>query len=149
MNIPTPLVKGASQIAELPGDSATSMLKSIEDWAGLMEDGSDGGIGMLISGLAGAAAALAVAIVLTIYFHHRQRTTREIVKHGLAVALALGLTAFVASDLRHAALAYFGIRPSKPVVEFELRGPRETLLTISDALRDQTQDTFFIRYRVL
>jgi hypothetical protein len=149
MNIPTPLVKAASQMAELPGDSATSMLKSIEDWAGLMNDGSDGGIGMLMSGLAGAATALAVAIALTIYFHHRRRTTREIVKHGLAVALALGLMAFVASDLRHAALAYFGIRPSKPVVEFEIRRPRETLLTISDTLRDHAQDTLSIRYRVL
>ena len=65
------------------------------------------------------------------------------------MALALGLTAFVASDMRHAALAYLGINPSKPVVEFEIRRPRETLSTISDALRDQTQEAYAIRYRVL
>jgi hypothetical protein len=148
MNIATPLVKGAGQIAALPGDSATSVLKSIEDWASLMDDGSDGGLGTLMSALAGAAAALAVAIVLTIYFHHRQRTTREVVKHGLAVVLALGLTAFVASDLRHAALAYFGITSFKPAVESEIRGPREALLAISYTRRGQTQDILAIRYRV-
>jgi hypothetical protein len=148
MNVPTLLVKDASQIAELPGASATSMLKSIEDWAGLMDDGSDGGLGMLMSALAGAAAALAVAIVLTIYFHHRQRTMREVVKHGLAVALALGLAAFVAPDMRHAARVLFGIAPSKPAVQFEIRRPRETLSAISDTQRGRTQDTFAISYRV-
>jgi hypothetical protein len=149
MNIATPLVKGAGQIAALSGDSATSVLKSIEDWAGLMDDGSDGGLGMLMSALAGAAAALAVAIVLTIYFHHRQRTTRELIRHGIAVALALGLIAFVASDMRHSALAYFGLTPFKPAVQSEIRRPREALLEISYALRGQTRDAFTVRDRML
>jgi hypothetical protein len=107
MNIPTPLVKGASQIDELPGDSVAWVLKSIEDWAGLMDDGSDGGLGILMWGLAGIAAALAIAIVLTIYFHHHRRTTRELVKHGLAAALALGLTAIVASHAARGAGAFW------------------------------------------
>jgi hypothetical protein len=148
MNIPTPLVKGASQMAELPGDSVTSVLKAIEDWAGLMDDGSDGGLGILMSGLAGTAAALAIAIVVTIYFHHRRRTTREVVKHGLAAALALGLIAFAASDMRHAALAYFGIGAAKPAVKFEIRKPREALPTIFNTQRGPTEAIFAIRYRV-
>jgi hypothetical protein len=36
----------------------------------------------------------------------------------------LALLAFVASDMRHAALAYLGINPSKPAIEFEIRLPK-------------------------
>lgn len=35
--------------------------------------------------------------------------------------------------MRHAALAYLGLNPSKPAVEFEIRMPRETLTTVSDS----------------
>ena len=51
---------------------------------------------MLMSGLAGVAAALAVAIMLTVYFRSGYRSTRDIVRHGLAAAMVLGLLAFVA-----------------------------------------------------
>ena len=79
---------------------------------------------MLMSGLAGVAAALAVAIMLTVYFRTGYRSLRDIVRHGLAAALVLGLLAFVAYDMRHAALAYLGINPAKPAVEFEIRLPK-------------------------
>jgi hypothetical protein len=55
-----------------------------------------------------------------------------VVRHGLATALALGLLAFVAYDMRHAALAYLGINPTKPAVEFEIRLPKAALTAIAD-----------------
>ena len=63
MNITTPVIKGAAHVAELSGDSVSSFLKAIGDSTGLFTDDSpDGVLGMLMSGLAGVAAALAVAI---------------------------------------------------------------------------------------
>ena len=98
----------------------------------LFADGPDGGLGLVMSALAGAAAALAVAIALTVYFHTGYRTRRDVVKHGIAAMVALGLVAFVAYDMRHAAMDYLGINPSKPAVEFEIRLPKAALSAISD-----------------
>jgi hypothetical protein len=133
MNITSPLLNGASQLASLPGDSVTSLLRTIGNFTGLFDDGPDGGLGLLMSGLAGAAAALAVAIALSVYFHSRHRSTRDVVKHGLATVLVLCLVAFVAYDMRHAALAYLGINPERPAVEFEIRMPKAALSAISDS----------------
>jgi hypothetical protein len=110
------------------------------DWAqeagmnifGLFSDGPDGGLGFLMSALAGAATALAIAIVLTVYFHTGYRTTRDLIKHSLAAIFALGLLAFVASDMRNVALAYLGINPTKPAIEFEIRMPKADLSALSD-----------------
>ena len=125
MNLTSPILKSVAHAADLPGDSVTAFLKMIADSAGLwIDDSPDGWFGMAMSGLAGAAAALAVAIVLTVYFRTGYRSARDIVRHGLAAALVLGLLAFVAYDMRHAALAYLGINPSKPSVEFEIRLPK-------------------------
>jgi hypothetical protein len=99
---------------------------------GLFGDGGDGGLGFLMSALSGAATALAIAIMLTVYFHTGHRTPRAVIKHGLATILALGLLAFVASDMRNVALAYLGINPGKPAVEFEIRVPKTNLAVISD-----------------
>ncbi len=133
MNITSPILKGAAHAAELPGDSVTSFLKMIADSTGLFaDDSSDGVLGMLMSGLSGVAAALAVAIVLTVYFRSRYRSPRDIVRHGLAAAAALALLAFVAYDMRHAALAYLGINPTKPAVEFEIRLPMAAVSAIAD-----------------
>ena len=133
MNITSPIMKGVVHAAALPGDSVTSLLRAVADFTGLFaDDSSDGAIGMLMSGLAGVAAALAVAIVLTVYFRTRHRSTRDIVRHGLAAMLALGLFAFVAYDMRHAALAYLGINPTKPAVEFEIRLPKAAVSAIAD-----------------
>jgi hypothetical protein len=87
---------------------------------------------VLMSVLSGAAAALAVAIALTVYFRTGYRSTREIVTLGLAVLLTFGLLTFVASDMRHAAFAYLGINPSKPTVEFEIRLPQAVLSNVRD-----------------
>jgi hypothetical protein len=38
----------------------------------------------------------------------------------------------VAYDMRHAALAYLGINPTKPAVEFEIRLPTATASTMAD-----------------
>jgi hypothetical protein len=131
MNLTSPFLKGAARAAELPNDSVASLLKMVGDRTGLFTDDSpDGWLGLLMSGLSGVAAALAVAIVLTVYFRTGYRSGRDILRHGLAAAAALALLAFVASDMRHAALAYLGINPAKPAVEFEIRLPRAALSAI-------------------
>ena len=117
MNLTSPLLLGAAHMAELPGESVASFLKMIGDFTGLFAgDGADGGLGMVMSGLAGVATALAVAIVLSVYFRIRYRSPRDVLRHGLAAALVLALVAFVAYDMRHAALAYLGINPPSPAV---------------------------------
>jgi hypothetical protein len=133
MNITSPILKGAAHAAALPGDSVTSVLKMVADATGLFaDDASDGVMGMLMSGLAGVAAALAVAIVLSVYFGSQHRSARDIVRHGLAAATVFALLAFVAYDMRHAALAYLGINPTKPAVEFEIRLPQAAVSAIAD-----------------
>ena len=133
MNLTSPFLKGAARAAELPGDSVTSFLKMVADSTGLLaDDGPGGWLGMLMSGLAGVAAALAVAIVLTVYFRSGYRSARDIVRHGLAAAAVLGLLAFVVYDMRHAALAYLGINPTKPAVEFEIRLPKAAVSAAAD-----------------
>jgi hypothetical protein len=137
MNITSPLLKGAAEAAEIPGDSLTSLLKLAANTVGLWADDSpDGWLGLLMSGLAGVATALAVAIVLTVYFRTGYRSGRDIVRHGLAVSAVLALLAFVASDMRHAALAYLGINPSKPAVEFEIRLPKVAASAAASAVAD-------------
>jgi hypothetical protein len=106
----------------------------VADSTGLLADDSpDGWLGMLMSGLSGVAAALAVAIVLTVYFRSGYRSARDIVRHCLAAAAVLGLLAFVVYDMRHAALAYLGINPAKPAVEFEIRLPMAAVSAVTDS----------------
>jgi hypothetical protein len=132
MSITTPILTGATHLAALPGDSVSSFLKMIGEGTGLFDDSPDGGLGMVMSGLSGIAAALAVAIVLTVYFRSGYRTVRDIVKHSLATLAVLALVAFVGYDMRQAALVYLGINPSKPAVEFEIRLPKAALSGISE-----------------
>ncbi|MCS3930777.1 hypothetical protein M2175_005808 [Bradyrhizobium elkanii] len=99
----------------------------------LLTESADGRLGVLMSALAGIAAALAVALAMTVYFRLGYRSWRDVVRHGLATLAALALLAFAAYDLRHAALAYLGLNPSKPAVEFEIRMPRETLTAVTDS----------------
>ena len=132
MNITSPLLAGAVRVAEMPGDSMTEMLKVIGPTTGLFDDNPDGGLGMVMSVLAGVAAALAVAILFSIYLRPGHRSARDIVRHGLAAVLALGLIAFVISDMRHATLAYLGLNPAKPAIEFEIRLPRTELSHVTD-----------------
>jgi hypothetical protein len=136
MDLISSFPQAATEVAGLPGDAVTSFLTMIADGTGLVADDSpDGWLGMVMSALAGVAAALAVGIVLAVYFRSRYRSARDIVRHGLAATAVLGLLAFVAYDMRHAALAYLGINPSKPEVEFEIRLPKTALSALS-ALTD-------------
>ena len=133
MNLTSPFLKGAVHAVEFPGDSVTSLLRMVGERTGLFADDSpDGWLGMLMSALSGVAAALAVAIILTVYFRSGHRSIRDIVRHGLAAALGLGLLAFVAYDMRHAGFAYLGINPTKPAVEFEIRLPKAALSEVAD-----------------
>jgi len=132
MNITSPILTGAIRVAELPGDSMTSLLKMVGAGTGWFDDSVDGGLGVVTSALAGVAAALAVAILLSVYFRSGYRSRRDLMKHGLAVTLVLALIAFVVYDMRHAALAYLGINPTKPAVEFEIRLPRTALTAVAD-----------------
>jgi hypothetical protein len=133
MNLTTPLLTGAAHAAAMPGDTVASLLRMVGDSTGLFADDSpDGSLGMLMSGLSGVAAALAVAIMLTVYFRSRYRSARDIVRHGLAAAVVFGLLAFVVYDMRHAALAYLGINPTKPAVEFEIRLPMTAVSAVAD-----------------
>jgi len=132
MNLTSPVLNGAVRAAEIPGDSVTSVHRVIGDFTGLFAaDDPDGGLGMVMSALAGVAAALAVAIMLTVYFRSGYRSARDVVKHGLAAAAVFALLAFVAYDMRHAALAYLGINPAKPAVEFEIRLPSAALSAVA------------------
>src|SRR4029450_12395022 len=99
--------------------------------AGLF-NGDGGGLGIVMSALAGVATALAGAILLSVYFRTGYRTGRDVVRHGLAATLVLALAAFVAYDMRQAALAYLGINPTRPAIEFEIRLPKAALSAISD-----------------
>ncbi len=132
MNLVSPLLKGAAEIAGIPGDSVTSFLKMLPDRVGLFQgEGADSTIDLLMSGLAGVAAAVAVAIALTVYFQMKYRSVRDIVRHGLAATIVLGLLAFAAYDMRNAALAYLGINPAKPAAEFEIRLPKTVATTLA------------------
>ena len=132
MNITSPIMAGAVRAAELPGDSVTSFLRMIGAGTGLFDDSADGGLGLVMSALSGVAAGLAVAIALSIYFRTGYRSPRDLVRHGIAATLVLALIAFVVHDMRHAALAYLGINPAKPAVEFEIRLPKAALTTVAD-----------------
>jgi hypothetical protein len=127
MNITSPIQTGAGRAAEVPADSVTSFLRAVG-----FGDSPDGGLGILMSGLAGIAAALAVAIVLSVYFRSGYRSRRDVLKHGLAASAVLVLVAFVVSDMRSATLAYLGLNPAKPAVEFEIRLPKAVLTTAAD-----------------
>jgi hypothetical protein len=137
MDLISSLPEGATELAEQPADAVTSMLRMIADGAGFSADNSpDAWLGIVMSGLAGAAAALAVAIVLAVYFRTGYRSIRDIVRHGLAATAVLGVLAFVAYDMRHAALPYLGINVSKPEVEFETPRPKATPSALAELHTD-------------
>jgi hypothetical protein len=132
MNTLSSLLQVAADLAEWPGTTVTSLVRSIGEAMGLFGDSLDAGMALMLSALAGAAAALAVAIGLIIYLRSGYRSVPDVVRLALAAVVVLALLAFVASDMRQAALTYLGINPSKPAVEFEIRLPRAALPAISD-----------------
>jgi hypothetical protein len=126
MNITSPILTGAANATELPGDTVTSFFRAFGAGS------PDGGLGVIMSALAGVAAALAVAIMLSVYFRSGYRSRRDLVKHGLAATAVLVLLAFVISDMRNAARAYLGLNPAKPAIEFEIRLPKTALTAATD-----------------
>src|SRR5882757_5114156 len=92
-------------------------------------ESADSWTGVLTSGL--AAAAIAVAIVLTLYFRGRYRAPGDIARDAAAATVALGLLAFAGYDLRHAAFDYLGINSAKPAIEFEIRLPDAAALAVT------------------
>ena len=134
MSITSPIMAGAFRAAELSADSVTPFLRVAGAGTGLFDDGADGGLGAIMSALAGVAAALAVAIMLTVYFRSGYRSRRDLVRHGLAACAVLVLLAFVISDMRNAALAYLGINQTRPAVEFDIRLPKAAM-TVTAAER--------------
>ena len=99
----------------------------------LWTESADNQLGILMSALSGIAAALAVALAMTVYFRLSYRSWRDVVRHGLATFAAIALFAFAVYDMRHAASAYLGLNPSRPAVEFEIRMPREMLTGVTDS----------------
>ena len=134
MSITSPILAGAFRVAEWPAVSVTPFLRVVGAGTGLFDDVADGGLGMVMSALAGVAAALAVAIMLTVYFRSGYRSRRDLVRHGLAASAVLVLLAFVILDMRNAALAYLGINPTRPAVELDIRLPKAAM-TVTAAER--------------
>jgi hypothetical protein len=120
---------------DLVPDTVTSFFKAVADgleslgslvpasWSLFADDSADDGLSVLMSGLAGIAAALGVALLLTVYFR-RYRSGRDMIRHGLAAAAMLGLLAFAAYDIRPAALDYLGVSASKPQAGLEIQPPK-------------------------
>jgi hypothetical protein len=126
----------ANGLADLAGfaQPVIALLRRLTESTGLsIDDSPDSWSGILRSGVAGVAAAVAVALILMAYFRSAYRTTGDIARHGLVAAVALGLLALVAYDMRDAALTYLGINASKPEVEFEIRLPKAKASALADA----------------
>jgi hypothetical protein len=111
------------------------LLGALGGWATAFRATLDDRLGLLAPVVAGAAAALGVAAVAAIYFHSRYRSSRDMLRHGVATIVVLGLLTFVASDMRHAALGYLGINSSNPAVEFEIRPPKATALVVASEIQ--------------
>ena len=95
--------------------------------AGIWPDlGADGETGLLMPALAGIAAALTLALALTIYFQTEYRSYRDMMRHGLAAVVGLSLLAFAAYDVRNVAMAYLAKTSARPATEFELRWQKTT-----------------------
>ncbi len=135
MNLTSPFLRGAVEAATgLPSYPPPTVLKAVASAAGLFaDDGPDGALSILMSGLAGVAAALVVAIVLVVYFRSGYRSTRDMFRQGLATLLVFGLLGFLAYDFRHVAFAYLGINPPRPI-QFDLRLPKSAASAVDVAI---------------
>lgn len=126
MSVASPPSSGTGRSAGIPDDSTSALLHV----AGF-GSGPDG-LGIAMSVLAGIAMALAVAITLTIYARTGERRRGDLIRYGLAACVVLGLLAFVVADTRQATLAYLGLNPARPAIEFEIRLPKTGLTSAAD-----------------
>jgi hypothetical protein len=115
----------------------TELIGALGGWVMAVPATLDERFGALAPVVAGAATAIAVAIVMAIYFRGGYHASRDIVRHGVATIVVLGLLTFVASDARHTAPDYLGLNRSKPAAEFETRSPKATVL--ADASETQVE----------
>jgi hypothetical protein len=111
------------------------LLGALGGWVAAFPATLDDRLGLLAPVVAGAAAALAVAAIMAIYFHSRYRSSRDMLRHGDATVVVLGLLTSVASDMRHAASGYLDINSSNPAVEFEIRPPKATALAVASEIQ--------------
>src|SRR5271155_3944771 len=94
-----PIHNAAAEVTGLLTSLMPSTLDAAGIWPNLGPDlGADGGTSLLMPALAGIAAAVTLALALTIYFQTGYRSYRDMIRHGLAAAIGLSLLAFVAYD---------------------------------------------------
>lgn len=101
-------------------DFWSNLIAAVSSWIAALPVTLGDRFGVLAPAVAGAATAIAVALAMAVYLNSGYRTSRDIVRHGVATAVILGLLAFAAYDMRHAAFDYLGINPFKPAVEIRL-----------------------------
>jgi hypothetical protein len=99
-----------------------SLMQSMPDTSGIWPDqAANDGTGLLMPVLAGIVAGVTVALMVTIYFQTGYRSYRDMIRHGLAVAIGLAIMAFVISDMSTVALAYLVKTSTEPATDFEQR----------------------------
>ena len=135
MNLTSPILTGAAHVADLPGDCVASLLKTIADCTGLFADDSPDGVTRHADVGAGRRRHRARGRHRADRLFPQPATAAGAISSGTALPppLVLGLLAFVAYDMRHAALAYLGINPTKPAVEFEIRLPKAAVSALADS----------------
>jgi hypothetical protein len=102
------------------GGLFTSLLSSMSGTAGIWPgQNADGDTGLLMAALAGIAAAVTVALALTIYFQTGYRSFRDVIRHGLAATIGLGLLALAVYDIRFAGATSFDKVAATPATAFE------------------------------
>jgi hypothetical protein len=104
----------------------TALTDAIGGWAGALSAALDQRFGDLAPAVAGAAAAFVVAITLALYRRGGYRASHQILRHGVAAIVVVGLLAFAVSGAGHAALASLGLTASKPGAELQIRPSEAT-----------------------
>ena len=114
-----PLRNAAVEMTSLFHQLLQSMTDTTPIWPGqAADDGS-----LLMSALAGVAAAVSVALILVINSQTGYRRYRDMLRLGLVAALGfclLALLAFVIYDTRNATLAHIAKAPLRGAAEFHL-----------------------------
>ena len=108
--------------------SLAGLTDAVGGWATAVVATLDQRLGLLAPMVAGAAAACTVALIMAIYLRGGQHSSQEILRHGVAAIVVIGLLTLVASDARQAALAYLGLNPSRPAVGLQIQSPKATAL---------------------
>ena len=128
MNITSPILTGAFSAAELPGDFVTSLLKMVGAGTGLFDDSVDGGLGMVMSAPRGHRRGTGGGDAAVDLFSERLPQPARHCETWSSRHARPRATRLRRLDMRHAALAYLGLYPAKPAVEFEIRLPKAALM---------------------